>query len=626
MNGNEIISSVFLGTGKPQPGLSVMGAGQTQASRLVDKPPGHSVYAIDVDPEQNLVAIGTRAGEVEILSWPRTVGSSEPGKTQSLRQGASVLSVCLLGDSQFASTDITGRCLLWPPLGDSDTPKTLEVDGGLICSLLRLPDNQMLGLSSKGRLLFWHIQTGRLLRTIDSPKPPRKFAMVRLLYWPKCHAVVYPSADGQLVAYRHDDSELSVCEAHDGEFYATAVEGDHLHTFGRDDGLMRTWRDVGSPASEQCQSPRGSISGEFLGNGTGRILLVGDGGNAAIYALKSGHLRLICRLEGTHYRVAVAPSPHIRQDFGKKQRLKRANQLRTEIETRIESKRLEGIEELHRELVGLGFETASLALRAQQAAQEGDIIGELRTRKQLVQSLPSKDQRATTSLLRYAKLLEMTWQLAEAQAILAPVSSVDSEGKATWWDEAIDVLKGEDWVVEPDLPMQLVIEAATVMDRPFVGRWLLRAHSTPEVIADDSLSAQAIAAKYKQVRENDNRQNLPDAEARTLWWVSRRAIIQKQVVIFTSQSGSSNDPITPALQVLHDRNQSLIVPVILFDAGNPGQVRFAEEHNSRMLASLGQLNESLTQSWLGGGSELVTQALRRLKSEAIASHGRRGRN
>lgn len=562
MSEGAVFDHLFLGHGGPRPGLSVVGVGGAGVRRLVDMPTDHSVYAIDVDAVNGLVAVGTRAGSAELLSWQQAPAQLERRVMQSDAQGAPVLSVCLVDGSFLVSADITGRCLLWRLHEQSDNPVALETNGEQVCSAVWIPDERMVGLSANGKLLSWSVPDFQLLQITEGPRPSPKLALVRLRHWPDHNAVVYPAHNGQLVACELDSLELTANAAHEGAFYACIVDGDQLHTIGHADGVMRAWDGV-DDSSPRCRVPHGIIAAVALNDGPARFLLVGDDGEAATYTTESGSLHRLVRLGGSHYRTTAGPSPQAREEHAKGLLTTRCEQLRSQFLEDLDADRMEELEDLHRELVNLGAEAVSLTLRVRQAVQQQDLIGELKARRQLATLMPDQPN---ASLASYTRLLETTWQLAEAARVRAtPTSNDDAQCSTDWLGQAAAILDGRDWVVEADVPIPVLIEAATVLERPFVGRWVVTA-SEPVPFPGGGLTAEAMAAKYTQVRAEYQLQDLPGARVRPLWWVSDGAIEQTDTIVLTEPHGQDGPELCAAIQIVGDELRSAFVPWILFDA------------------------------------------------------------
>ena len=233
MNGERCPLDLLLGRGGQQPGIDRLPPNETDVMRLLELPPGCSVYAVDADATGTTIAAGSRAGTIHFLHGENSV---------CLEQGAPVLAVCLLDGLRLASTDTLGRCFLWQPLKDRQHPRSMATEGGRICSLLGLPDGRLLGLSSEGRLLWWDTRTGEMVQSLDCPAPPEKLALVRLLRWPDRNIIVYPAIGGQVALCILEKHRIRTWDAHEGDCcYAAFFAGASLCTIGRADGLMRVW-------------------------------------------------------------------------------------------------------------------------------------------------------------------------------------------------------------------------------------------------------------------------------------------------------------------------------------------------------------------------------------------------
>ena len=620
MNGNMIISNVFLGTGGPQPGLWVVGREGRSPMPLVQLGAGHSVYAVDVDAEEGMIAIGTRAGGIELFSCTETSETSAPQVLGRLYQGAPVLSVCLLDEGRLASTDTAGRCLLWDPPGRSAAPQALEVEEERICSVLRLPDGRLAGLSSEGRLLLWDVANGHLLGALDVPTPPGKLALVRLCYWPAHHAAVYPASDGRLVVCELSPPQVHAHPSHSGGFYVCIVDGSSILTVGRNDGLAKVWDCTGGPPCQQHPVPRGIISGEVLGVDSGQVLLVSERGEASVYSLESRSLRELHRLDGTQYRTVVGAAPLIRELFRQEQRVAKARDLRIQIQTRMASNQCEDMADLHGQLTRLGFERVSLALRAQHAAQKQDLIGELRTRHQLAGLLPSDSPSSVNSLCRHAAVLEAAWRLVEAQRAYNRISAPEAEGASRdWLERAAEIVQGDDWVIEANISIPLLIEAASVTETPFAGRWVLDV-ARPVIFRDGTLSAGELAAKYEEVVAKDGRGGLPHAEVRTLWWLSREMIRRTEAVILDRPPGESAPGPRMLFELRRNGIQILTVASLVFDVGPPEQNLSWNDHNEHVRAVYERLSRvGVLTPWFREVHRVMNNALRPLRTQALSA-------
>ena len=607
---------VLIGAGGPRPGLWTVSAEGGDALPVAELPAGHSVYAVDVDPEAGLVAAGTREGRIDLLSWSDTF---EPSQVQSLVQGAPVLSVCALEESRLASSDTAGRCLLWQPMEDPNHPVPLEVDGGVICSLLSLGEGTLIGLSSQGKLLLWDVTEGRTMRTLVGPIPPKKHSQVRLSYWPAHDAIVYPTRAGQLAVCQLDGSEVQTCEAHAGDFYVTIVDGDCLHTVGRQDGICKSWRDLAGSAHEESRAPMGVVSGELLTTRPGRVVLVNEEGQAAVHELGPDHLRVIHHLAGDHYRVVAGPPSQVREALALRERQTRAEELKSTILASIRSGRGEDLDPLYGEMVALGFEAMSWGLRARQACHEEDLVGELNARHEIAALFPSADGDSAPLMQPYASILEKTWQIEESQHVYESIAAIGVDAAAPeWLKNAAAILGGEDWVIEPDVPLPVVVQSATVVDRWFLGRWALDA-ARSVTLPEGNIDAARLVDKYRLVRSEDGRGGLPDATAQVLWWIARGSCHQVEAVVFDACDDDRGTGARLLIRVVADGLPVVLTPTIVLAVDAPGDGTSAADHNEQVERTYERISrEGLITPWLREVQSVMTVALRRLRTEAMS--------
>lgn len=619
MNPHQQTTCTCLGTGGLRPGAWILGVDGEPPQQILELPRGHSIYAIAMGLESGRLAIGSRGGRIYLFSWPGEMGLGEASCKHTLAQGAPILSVCLMGDSLLASSDTAGRCLLWRVAERPDPPSQLTLPGGPICSLLSLDDRELVGLSASGEIAFWSLPCGEPVRMVKGPPPPAKTALVHLTRWPAGGALVYPGRDGHLVVYGLEDGRFASRAAHDGEFFAVAASGDRLMTIGRTDRQLKIWQVGCDRPIETLEAPLGIVSGAVMSDTPQRLLLVTDAGAAGVYRCEGGALQRERQLDGQGFRVASGPSPQVRAALHERQRLAKAQHLRSQILEMIDRDDPGDMDALHTELIALGFEEVSLALRARHASVRNDLIAELDARHRLASILPKGDRKAVRSLRQYAALLESTWRIAEAHEIHGSLSTMGEPSERTdHLASCAEILEGENWVVEPDIPMATIIRAASAVGKRFRGRWLIRMLK-PVSFNHGPVSADMIAARYEQVRAENTGHALPPAKTATLSWLSREEVRQVETVMVGQPLDGTHDGQQIALQVLHDGIQPVAVPAVLLDADGPNLNGPPVEHNNRVLLALERIEQSdLTGSWQRRILHFILLAVQRLLTEAAA--------
>jgi len=614
---DKVFPGVYMGAGGGQPGVWAISDSTTPARRLTAFPPGNSVYALGVDGQTGRIAAGTRAGRIEVL--PPSPGESGLGGSceLSLVQGAPVLCVCFADESRLLAADTAGRCLVWDLLDAARPPRVLDAGDG-VCSLLGVGEEMLVGLSVTGKLIFWGLPDLKVSRIHDCPKPPRSHALVALVHWPAQEAIAFPAADGGLVLCGLDGGEPHACGAHRGEFYAVMEGGECLYTVGRQDRCLRVWGGPEGSPMEECAAPAGVIAGHALWDGSGRLVLVTEDGHAGIYAHEARGLSLERRLEGGDYRIASGSRPEDRLAFEAARRHARACELQAQIQAAMASRQAADIEPLHRELVALGYQAASLGMRAQSAAQQDDLLAELRSRHQLAALLPPHDPRAAESLRRYVSVLERVWRPAEARRAAAQGSFQESEEAQSARERMAALLGGQDCVTEPDVPVPVLIQAADLLQKPFLGLWLLEVADSIPLPGSDA-DAEAIALKYSQERETDGREGLPLAHARAMTWLSRSGAREVETILFDTPARGGHPVLRLALQVDRDGLQTVLVPAVLFDAGAGLTEPHATIHNHRLLQALENRDcRERFDSWCRAVLAVLSRSLRRLRTHGLA--------
>jgi len=608
---------MFLGAGGKEPRLdAVMGLGETR--RLLEFPPMHSAYAICIESEDGSIAVGTKGGLVYILAGNPAKKTDEPVRYWQLAQGAPVLSACWICKSVLAVSDIARRCLLWDTI-KKEFLRSLATGGETICSLVNLADGLLAGISSNGKLFFWQPWEGRLVQKMDGPPPPTTGALVRMVYWPAEHALAYPDRKGNLTLNGLETNDRRELAAHQGAFYAISAFGENLFTVGKEDSRLKVWEAGSDKPRNDYQGVEGVISAAALGDQPTKVLLVDARGIANAYTLEDGELRHLGRLPGEDYRVVVVPSRERIQALYAKRQEEEARRIVNEIQGGVDRVPEEDIDRLHSRLTELGYEHVSMALRAEQADKNGKIIEALEFYFGLVRILPQDNLSIFASMERYAALLKKAWHLPEADAVRRRILDFDPNYQFTAClnnlGEAANLVRGENWVIEPDIPIEHVIESANVIGKRFIGRYAMRLEP-PQSCYRVLLTPEMIAEKYERVRRESGKKGLPGATTERVWWISREGYDEVQLVPFGDGAINTIKGLQFAVQVSCVELDTAVTPVVLFDwrAVLPGET--VEEGNERASGALKHIKKkALSNPYLSAVHVALKQALERLVTQ-----------
>jgi hypothetical protein len=608
---------MFLGAGGKEPRFdALMGSGETR--RLLEFPPMHSAYAISIESEGGSIAVGTKGGLVYILSGYAAQKADAPARYCQLAQGAPVLSACWICKSLLAVSDTARRCLLWDTI-QKEFLQSLETGGETICSLVNLTDGLLAGLSTNGKLLFWQPREGRLVKKTDGPPPPITSALVQMVYWPAQHALAYPARNGNLTLVSPEKNAHRELTAHRGAFYAISAFGENLLTVGKGDGRIKVWEAGPDKPRHDFQGVEEVISAAALGNQPTKLLLVDARGIANAFTLEDGEFRHLGRVPGEDYRAAVVPSPERIQALYAKRQEEEVRRIVSEIQEGVERVPGEDITRLHSRLTELGYEHVSLALRAEQAEKNGKIIEALEFYFGLVRILPQDNPSIFAFMERYAASLKKAWHLPEADAVRRRILDFDPNYQFNACPnnlgEAADLVRGENWVIEPDIPMEDVIESANVIGKRLIGRYAMRLEA-PQSCCRVLLTPEMIAEKYERVRRESGKKRLPGATTERVWWISREEYDEVQLVPFGDGATNTIKGLQFAVQVSCVELDTVVTPVVLFDwrAVLPGET--VEEGNKRASEALKHIKKkSSSNPYLSAVHVALEQALERLVTQ-----------
>ena len=605
--------SVFLGLGGQRPGVMMLRPDSEDTQRLIGLPIGQSVYALDVHAGTGRIAYGTRTGTVQAA--PCSIDRQNGQPPSRWAQGAPLLAVCWVGDSLLCSADTRGGCLLWNA-SDPNDPERLETEGKVICSLASWPNGQLAGLSGDGYLLFWSVSSRRLLRCVQGAVPPRKLALVTLVAWPRPGSLIYPTEDGRLCTLSHEASCCQYVDAHQGSFYVIVPVRDGLLSVGQEDRMVRLWdRLPGKPVWEAMLPwPRPVVSGWPMGYQAGSLLLIDREGTATVFDYADGAVGFVRQLPGTNYRTAVGMSwVELKRRYDAR-RATRINQLQTQAKEAIEHGRTENLETMANEMASLGFKRVSLGLRTQQARLENRWLDELHVRIELMELLGNGDK-APESIRQHVLLLKRLWQLAEAWSICCQYPGLD-DGDA-WLRQAVEALAQDHSVVEPDVPLKLVVGAASVLAKPLSGTWVIM--SSAPMNLPPTCPLEAFLEKYQNVRESSAGSHaVPAATCQTVPWIARDRIEQVILIDLDSSLNATGGHLHTALRFEQGNGLGSLKPVLLLAAGGRNPDTTALAHNDALLSVLdiaGTPQAASAQQL--EAQRLVTETVRRLWTESL---------
>jgi len=609
-------TTAFLGAGGDHPRVDTLDLDSGRARRLMDLPLTHSAYAISVDWDSGTVAVGTKAGLVYISTYNHQ-GISEPTFTRRLIQGAPILSTLLINNSQVVATDTAGRCLLWNT--DQETVlQHLQVTNGVICSLLPVDEHGIVGLSSEGRILIWQHPGGQLVRTIEVPTPPPLGALVNMVFWPAAQALACPSHHGWLTLYDPIGDGIKRLDAHEGPFYAISVCNENLLTAGIADHRLKVWAVDSNKPMHNFQLQENVISMGVSGRSPTKILMVDSRGAVRVYTLEAEKLKPASDPITADYRViATLPQQRLKA-FHTKKTEQEVRKIAAELKNGMDRLSEDVIEEHHSRLIELGYEPVSLALRAEQAGERGNVVEAIRFYRSLKEALSHEDPNVCPVMERYADFLQKAWQIKEADAICKRILDVIPDYPFHVNADSLALIAkamcNQHMVIEADVPLDLIISSATVIGEKFTGRYVFERGKA--LHGRIGLSTTLIADKCEQVLGGDGKRRSPRTNIEKLWWISRAGINETELITFTNEGINGLNALQFALQVSHGDLETILIPAFLFDwRDGEGASAVQEANDGAQNALAGLKDKSSVHSRFSQIHRALELALRRLATE-----------
>lgn len=617
----------ILGSGGTVPGITFLNLDSGESRSAVSLPTGQSVYAIGLSPGGQTVAFGTKSGLIYRSQVIEESAESPGCLLEPLLQGSPVLAVCYLNDDRLVASDVAGRCLLWHLAESTPVPVPLETGQNRICSLLRFTSEILVGLAEEGELLFWNLTDDALTDRAAGPEPPAPAAAVCLLHWEEEETLVYPAQGGQLVRYFPLSGQFRSCKAHQEEFCAVALTQDRLVTAGWSDGRLCLWQ-PGSERPEQTLSlPVGVLSALPAAHSSSDLLLIDTAGRARVYSLDNGKATVRTTVTGEDYRAAVGPSARQLRFLIARRRQREAQQLSRQIQEGLRSDPDSDVRELYARLGELGFEHISLELQADQAHHQNDLPKEIALRRKLAELLPDNTSAAREILQRHATVLERVAQFREAASVYERLVEMNPSHPAKRRLRELSALfdrsEETEWIIDTDLPLEVLLQSANALGRPFRSRYLLERFE-PLSRQGVSLEAGAIVRKQKQILRKQPEKDSLWVSKQTLWRLSAAEIEPVEVVLFSPRKQSGIEGTQLAVQIATDGSHSAAIPLSLFSARALDAQATNEDHNRRVLEAYRETrSKPHAAMWLKKAHETIVHTLRRILSERLNIESRR---
>jgi hypothetical protein len=276
----------------------------------------------------------------------------------------------------------------------------------------------------------------------------------------------------------------------------------------------------------------------------------------------------------------------------------------------IDERNHEGLDSLHNQLVDLGYIHVSLALRTQQYRVDEDIVSELRTYRQLIEHMGEDRNLPERLLQRYASILKQVWQLEMAQTVYTQTTvELDTNQHM---ERCVGILGQRSFVLEPELPVEIIIKSAAAIGEIYAGRYLIKKldiHS----LQQGQITATDIIRVYNKLR--DDLPGLPEAKSSTLHWMSASTIQEKQLVIVRKTDVRSKHCLEFGVTIQSSELVTTFTPVVLFRVSEMARGMSTEDHNTLVLECFSRAtDQAVSNPWLQYVHTHLLTAIRKLRT------------
>ena len=605
--------TLFLGAGGSSPRVERLCPDGTSRT-AISLPPGHSVYALEMDPTETKLAVGTRMGFIFVLPLGNGLDAEDHlAEPVTLIQGSPILDLAWLDELHLAACDQAGRLLFWD-LRNETEPRLANTRDRFVCSLARLGGNGLACLSADGRLTIWDEADGRLVEEFPLVSPPPLLALVKLVYQAESKTLIYPGSQGRLVRSGLDGKH-NLIQAHQGDLYAFCSHRAGITTFGLHDGQMKSWDMAGGGPERIRKTVKGAICAEVFTEDPLQVTLIVDDGRVCIHLIENQETEVSEALPGAGFRLVTGPG---RRSDRPALTPGQIHDLVIRIQEAASSQDDPESGRLHDQLIKAGYEHVSLALKTDQEVSEGKYLEALASSQRLIQLLPVDDSRTVISLTNHARLLARFGLLEEILRIetrllsLAPEADLISMGLAAYPQEIRSLLP----ILDPACSLAEIFEAREIVGSRSSMDLVVR-KLDPLSCPWAKITAKEIEEAHNQSLTKEKASGSPWARSSPVCWVSERNFELSEMAFFEEGIGSND--LQFALRITGGENQTLLWPVILFRWNPEAHDQASDQEAGRLLDQA--ISTSATSHHLDAVCQAAMKTIRKMATAAAVGRG-----
>lgn len=611
----------LLCTGSREPGVCVVDVETNETHRALIFPEGDSAYSMAVAQRGDVLAVGTRTGNLFLISGEVEAMFSHPeGKITPIAFQSPILSLCFIGQDRLVVA--TASKTFWLNTAVPGETHDMETRGDIICALAAVSESQVFGLSVRGQLLGWAFPEGRCFRRQSGSPPGDVWGVVRLEHWASASALAYGAETGDLVLCSVQGKDCDVRPAHSGELYAIASSELYLLTAGRHDRRLKLWvRESPTPVADH-PCPLESTSAAFITEDPYHVILVDTWGRAEVFKVGTEKLQFLASIPGNNHRVVNSP------DLAG-QRTERIAASAHEMDV-IASKtvpellaqeRYEAVEPQCKRLDSLGYPHIALWFRADIAARQTKKLEELQFRQTLHKDYTQTDPWFEAARVKYADLLMDLWRFEEAATVFGKLAESKAHAEcATRYERASSMaksLKRSGVIADPVESLELLIRAASAIGNPFLGRWVVARKANRQFTGLFLKPTDVLAECRRQVA--GRLKNITCVQEDVMFF-SPEGKRKAAALVFKGPDRRRSSRLQFLIVSESYPGGYSVTPVIALAANDKAKAGDTEHHNNVVLAVLGATEgKQLRLSWIGEAVRVIGLIVEDIYSNGLST-------
>lgn len=564
---NLSTDTLLIGSGGINPGIFTYCTESGEVRKILELSLGNSIYSIEASKDKHTIVAGTKSGLLY-----RLIRSSQDGTEYHIDkfiQGCSILSVCMLDNYTIATSDISGRTLLWRP-DISRNPQKLPTGNNIIvCSLFKAAKDRLAGITKNGKLLLWDINSSDIIDTLPIPKPPSMAALIRPLWWAKAGCWLWPGTDGVIVLFDPCGNKIHKFPAHHLGFYAICLCEDNIVSAGHKDGSLKLWQSGNNEPVAIFDIPKGIISAVcWPKDNSMKILLAKETGESEVYTYKQRQLEFSHTIPVRNCRSFAAVDLEAIKNRRQQRIKKEAEKLCLKITEHIANREYDQLDKLYEKVEALGFEKASLFLKAKEAREKTDIVSEINAHVKLSKISEVSPETLPKVFERYAELLKKTWSLQQALSIYTQLSKIYGQRKyqkdIRRLTNYVQIMQNKQYVIEPDIAPIILAKAKNLFNQPLTGKVVIRKISSARL--NSRIVFREFADSYKKLDIQNTASPAPEVIEQIQWLLEDQGTLS-DVVLFSDSSNNQLNGVELCLRFINSGIETTAMTSIVLDFG-----------------------------------------------------------